>query len=185
MKRWFAMSAIGRDRPGIVADLAELIFEHGCNLEDSSMTILGGEFAVLLLFTGSSDDLERRLSAACKRLEWERRLTVFFRPLDSEPRPYGFGQRRLPWELRATGVDKAGIVARVCRLLADRDVTIREMKTLSRSGPESGTALYTMRIDMGVPESVDTGELRSALDHLAAELRIEISLTETPPSADL
>ena len=48
------MSAIGKDRPGIVADLAELIFEHGCNLEDSSMTILGGEFAVLLLFTAAT-----------------------------------------------------------------------------------------------------------------------------------
>lgn len=52
MKHWFALSAIGRDRPGIVADLAELIYECDCNLEDSSMTILGSEFAVLLLLTG-------------------------------------------------------------------------------------------------------------------------------------
>ena len=52
MKRWFALSAIGRDRPGIVADLAELIYECDCNLEDSSMTILGSEFAVLLLLDG-------------------------------------------------------------------------------------------------------------------------------------
>jgi glycine cleavage system transcriptional repressor len=52
MKKWFALSAIGRDRPGIVADLAELIYECDCNLEDSSMTLLGSEFAVLLLLTG-------------------------------------------------------------------------------------------------------------------------------------
>ena len=37
MRRWFAMSAIGRDRPGIVADLADLIYECDCNLEDSRM----------------------------------------------------------------------------------------------------------------------------------------------------
>ena len=73
MKRWFALSAIGRDRPGIVADLAELIYECDCNLEDSSMTILGSEFAVLLLLTGEAPDVEARLSAACKRLEWEKR----------------------------------------------------------------------------------------------------------------
>src|SRR5262249_15845354 len=48
MRHWFALSAIGRDRPGMVADLAELIFECDCNLEDSSMTVLGSEFAVLL-----------------------------------------------------------------------------------------------------------------------------------------
>ena len=93
MKQWFALSAIGRDRPGIVADLAELIFECDCNLEDSSMTILGGEFAVLLLLSGRSPDCQQRLSAACKRLEWEKRLTVFFRPLEEEPLPYG-AQRR-------------------------------------------------------------------------------------------
>ena len=29
MRRWFALSAIGRDRPGIVADLAELIVKAG------------------------------------------------------------------------------------------------------------------------------------------------------------
>src|SRR6185312_1702572 len=87
MKQWFALSAIGDDRPGIVADLSELIYECDCNLEDSSMTLLGSEFAVLLLLSGESADLERRLNAACKRLEWEKRLTVFFRPLDGAPPP--------------------------------------------------------------------------------------------------
>lgn len=182
MKRWYALSAIGKDRPGIVADLAELIFEHGCNLEDSSMTILGGEFAVLLLFTGSGEDLERRLSSACKRLEWERRLTVFFRPLEGPPMPYGQGEKRDVYELLATGVDKAGLVARVCRLLAERDITIREMKTYLRSEPESGTPLYTMRIEMGVPVSVGLSDVESALERVAEELNIDITVREQPPA---
>ena len=84
MKSWYALSAIGRDRPGIVADLAELIYECDCNLEDSSMTILGSEFAVLLLLSSATPDVEQRLSSGCKRLEWEKRLTVFFRPLEGE-----------------------------------------------------------------------------------------------------
>ena len=184
MKRWYALSAIGKDRPGIVADLAELIFEHGCNLEDSSMTILGGEFAVLLLFTGSGDDLERRLSSACKRLEWERRLTVFFRPLEGPPMPYGHTARRDVYELLATGVDKAGIVARVCRLLAERDITIREMKTVSRPEPESGTPIYTMRVEMGVPSSIGLATLEADLDRIAEELKIDVTVRARRP-ADL
>ena len=182
MKQWYALSAIGKDRPGIVADLAELIFEHGSNLEDSSMTVLGGEFAVLLLFTGVGDELERRLSSACKRLEWERRLTVFFRPLDGPPLPYGHAERRGVYELIASGVDKAGLVARVCRTLAERDVTIREMKTYSRPEPESGTPLYTMRIEIGVPPSVAIGELGKALDRVAEDLKIDVTLrADRPP----
>jgi glycine cleavage system transcriptional repressor len=176
MKRWFALSAIGRDRPGIVADLAELIYECDCNLEDSSMTILGTEFAVLLLLTGEGPDIEGRLSAACKRLEWEKRLTVFFRPLDGEPVPYGAQEKAARYELQAVGVDKAGIVAKVARCLADHRVNITEMGTQSRPEPGTGTPIYTMRVVMDVPSTVDERTLRQRLDGVAAELHIDLTL---------
>ena len=124
MKQWFALSAIGKDRPGIVADLAQLIYECDCNLEDSSMTILGAEFAVLLLLSGTEPGIDERLRSACKRLEWEKRLTVFFRPIEGEPVAYGAGQAMRAYELRAVGIDKAGIVARICRCLATLGVNI-------------------------------------------------------------
>lgn len=174
MKRWFALSAIGADRPGIVADLAELIYECDCNLEDSSMTILGSEFAVLLLLTGEGDDTAERLSAGCKRLEWEKRLTVFFRPLEGEPVPYKASQRASAWTLQAVGVDKAGIVAKVARCLADHEINIREMSTQSRPEPGTGTPIYTMRMLLDVPAAVDEGKLRSRLDATASELHIEL-----------
>lgn len=176
MKHWFALSAIGRDRPGIVADLAELIYECDCNLEDSSMTILGGEFAVLLLLSGQGEDVEQRLSAACKRLEWEKRLTVFFRPLEGEPTAYPVGERATSYELQATGVDKAGLVARIARCLASQGISIVKMVTHSRPEPGSGTAIYTMQIEMTVPEAVDTSSLREQLDHISDELHIHIDL---------
>ena len=175
MKRWFALSAIGRDRPGIVADLAELIYECDCNLEDSSMTILGSEFAVLLLLTGEGEKVEERLSAACKRVEWEKRLTVFFRPLDGEPMPYGVAANR-PLELHATGVDKAGIVAKVARCLASHNINITQMSTSSRPEPQTGTPIYSMRIVMNAPERLDQSALRRELDSIAAALHIELTL---------
>jgi len=191
MKRWFALSAIGRDRPGIVADLAELIYECDCNLEDSSMTILGSEFAVLLLLTGEghppdgqgpvshgpdTQDVEARLSAACKRLEWEKRLTVFFRPLEGEPLGFGVSQHARPFELQAVGVDKAGIVARIARCLAVHTVNITHMSTASRPEPGTGTPIYHMQIHMEVPQSIDELALRRELDAVAAALNIDVSV---------
>ncbi|HUI24607.1 MAG TPA: ACT domain-containing protein [Candidatus Kryptonia bacterium] len=177
MKRWFALSAIGADRPGIVADLAGLIYECDCNLEDSSMTILGSEFAVLLLLTGEADGVEQRLSAACKRLEWEKRLTVFFRPLESAPLSYGTRHHATRYELQAVGVDQAGIVAKVSRCLADREINITDMRTHSRPEPGSGTAIYTMRIQMDMPQGVDEAGLRRDLDRIAGELHIDITVS--------
>ncbi len=180
MKRWFALSAIGPDRPGIVADLAELIYECDCNLEDSSMTVLGSEFAVLLLLTGEGEHIEQRLSSACKRLEWEKRLTVFFRPLETEPVPYRVAARAKPYLLQASGVDKAGIVARVARTLASHGVNITRMETVSRPEPGTGTPIYHMRIWMDVPASAELSRLREDLERVAAELLIDISLEPTP-----
>jgi len=174
MKRWFALSAIGRDRPGIVADLTELIYDCDCNLEDSSMTILGTEFAVLLLLTAEKEDTAERLSSACKRLEWEKRLTVFFRPLEGEPPPRAPQAR--PYALQAIGVDKAGIVAKISRCLADHGVNIREMQSQSRPQAETGTPTYTMRMALDVPETVSERNLRERLEEVARDLHIDVNL---------
>jgi glycine cleavage system transcriptional repressor len=176
MRRWFAMSAIGRDRPGIVADLADLIYECDCNLEDSRMTILGSEFAVLLLLSGQGDDLERRLSSGSKRLEWEKRLTVFIRPLDEPPPPVGEPPRGTPLECVVTGVDKAGIVARVARTIAEQGASIVDLHSDLRPEPESGTPMYTMRVRLVVPPDRDVRALRQALERVAGELRVDLTV---------
>jgi glycine cleavage system transcriptional repressor len=176
MRHWFAMSAIGRDRPGIVADLAELIYECDCNLEDSRMTILGSEFAVLLLLSGQGDEVERRLSSGCKRLEWEKRLTVFFRPLDAPPPSPAAPPPGTPLECVVTGVDKAGIVARVARVIEEQGANITDLHSELRPEPESGTPMYTMRVRLVVPPEHDVVTLRRALEGVAAELRVDLSV---------
>ena len=140
------------------------------------MTILGSEFAVLLLLTGEAEGVEQRLSSACKRLEWEKRLTVFFRPLEGEPLSYGVAHHARVVELQAVGVDKAGIVARVARCLANHSINIIQMSTLSRPEPGTGTPIYQMRVRMEVPADVDQGALRRELDAIAAALHIDVTL---------
>ncbi len=179
MRQLFALSAIGRDRPGIVADLAELIYECDCNLEDSRMTILGTEFAVLLLLSGQGADVERRLSAGCKRLEWEKRLTVFFRPLEGAS-PVVAERPGLVKECVVTGVDKAGIVARIARTLAELGCNIEDLRTELRPEPESGTPIYTMRIVLRIPPGVAERTVRERLERDAASLNVDVSLGDPP-----
>jgi glycine cleavage system regulatory protein len=57
--------------------------------------------------------------SGCKRLEWEKRLTVFFRPLEGEPVSYATRAHARRYALQAIGVDRAGIVAKIARCLAD------------------------------------------------------------------
>jgi len=71
MKRYYALSALGKDRPGIVTDVSGLIYECGGNMEDSSMTRRGDQFALLILLSGSGEEFQYRLSTGRKRLQWE------------------------------------------------------------------------------------------------------------------
>src|SRR2546425_10744363 len=47
--RYVMLTAFGQDRPGIVAALAEGLYHLGCNIEDTCMTRLREEFAMMLL----------------------------------------------------------------------------------------------------------------------------------------
>jgi len=168
------MAAIGRDRPGIVADLSECVYACGCNLEDASMTMLGSEFATLMLVSGSGEDLRDRLYEATKRLEWERHLTVFLRQVEAPSS--GVSESFDTGTLSAVGVDKAGIVAGVSRVLADHAVLIVDLRGEIKPVAQSGTPLYTLAIRMRVPSAVSRERLTADLDAVAARLGIEISL---------
>src|SRR4030095_3646233 len=93
--------------------------------------------AVVLRRPGEGRDMAQRLSAACKRLEWEKRLTVFFRPLEAEPVPYRESHHARRYALQAVGGGQAGIVAKLSRCLAEQRINIAQMQTHSRREPES------------------------------------------------
>jgi len=176
MKRTFALSAIGKDRPGIVAEVSGLIYECGGNLEDSSMTRLGEQFALLILLSGTGEEFSYRLSTGCKRLEWEKHLSIFLTPLETpEGKPGEKGRIDL-YELSTTGLDRMGIVHRVSRLLADHGINIADMHTKAAPSPESGTPIFTMKILLEVPGSVSPQNLLKELNRLGEELAIDISL---------
>lgn len=173
VRQWFAIAAIGRDRPGIVADLSECVYACGCNLEDASMTMLGSEFATLMLVSGVGTELGERLAEATKRLEWERRLTIFTRRLEAEPEPPA-GHGATTQTLTAQGIDKAGIVAGVSRCLADHGALIVDLRGAITPIPQSGTPLYTLRIRMIVPPDVTSDVLSAALAEVGQRLDVEI-----------
>jgi len=175
VRKWFIVSAVGRDRPGIVADLAQLVFDCEANLEDSRMTLLGNEFAAILLCSGQSPDLDQRLAKGAKRLEWENRLTVFIRPLEGEPRPPVPAPGTRLYSIETQGMDRAGIVAGICRTLADHRVNIADLHSSSVPSP-SGAVVYRMNVLAEVPDSLESARLAKALEERAAQLGVDVSL---------
>jgi glycine cleavage system transcriptional repressor len=176
MKTYFILSAIGKDRPGIVADVSEVIYECGGNIEDSSMSLLRNHFALLLLFSTEREEVAQKLSSGLKRLEWEKNLTVFFSPITLEE---VFPKQKEPmdaFKITTSGIDHAGIVFSVCRLLADQKINIVNMETRRVLSAESGTPFFEMDMDIEAPQSLPEQQLRDELHRLANKLMIDMVL---------
>jgi len=175
MQRWHILSAIGRDRPGLVAELAQLVLDCDANLEDSRMTILGSDFAVILLCSSRNADTSDRLNLGAKRLERDHGLTILIRTLDDGPRPAVPAPGNRLYRVEAAGEDRAGIVASICGVLAEHGVNITELRSTSRPGP-GGSPHYQLNIAAEVPEALDPKTLRDALAAEADRLVLDVAL---------
>jgi glycine cleavage system transcriptional repressor len=175
MRQWFILTAIGRDRPGIVAELGRLVLECDANLEDSRMTILGSDFAVILLCSATAPGAGDRLAVGAKRLERDHGLTILLRHLEGGPRPAIPAPGTRLYRVETAGEDRAGIVAGICGVLAERGVNVVELTTRSRPGP-GGSPHFQMTIRAEVPDSVDARALRERLEAEGDRLVIDVAL---------
>ncbi len=179
MKTYYILSAIGRDRPGIVADVSKIIYECGGNIEDSSMSLLRNQFALLLLFSTEREEINQKISSALGAFEREKNLTVFYSPIPFEDVHPERKEETDRFGIATSGIDHSGIVYRVCRLLAERGINIADMETHRILSAESGTPLFEMDIEIDVPRAISEERLRDDLHQLAEELRIDLVLKKS------
>jgi glycine cleavage system transcriptional repressor len=180
MAKRYILTAFSEDRPGIVASISQLIYENDCSLEDSAMTNLSGEFAIMLLFSplsngnGTSGDLEEKLTAGCRRLEREKGITAFIRPVTLEEQVPKTDI--LKKTIHVEGLDQAGIVYKVSRFLADNQVNILHLNSEKRSSPQSGAAIYAMTILVEVPITFSLQDLENGLNRIGEELHVDVTI---------
>jgi glycine cleavage system transcriptional repressor len=169
-----ALSAVGRDRPGIVAATTAVLLRHGVNVEDSRMSILRGHFAMTLIL-GVPDGADRTslgtdLDAVAADLGLEALALSAVEPLaEVAPEPTHM--------VSIYGVDHPGIVHHATRVLAEHAVNITDLETRLVEGGER-PSLYALLIEVAVPGDVDTAKLDAALAEIAASEVVEVSLRE-------
>jgi glycine cleavage system transcriptional repressor len=177
MKKTVVLTGVGRDRVGIVAELAQVLFELGCNLLDSSMTLMRGEFALILmveLADGSSlAELERGLRA----LEEQLGMRIHIRELaqDELLESSNDTDEQNHFIVSVYGADKPGIVARVTRELATRKLNITDVQTKSTG---LSSKVFLMILEVSAASSVSRTEVQEQLKAIGAQLDVDISVQQ-------
>lgn len=171
-----AVTAVGVDRPGIVAAITRSLYEHGGNIEDSRSAILGGHFSMMLIVALpeglDTAALERDLAQATRALD----LIVAVRPVAEAPAEHAEGA---PYVISVYGADRPGIVARVSETLAAHRVNITDLATRVIEGDPP---VYVMLLEATVPAGADAAAIEADLKALGTDLGVDVSLR--PMEAD-
>jgi glycine cleavage system transcriptional repressor len=173
----FALTIIGRDRPGIVSQVTEILYRLGCNIADSSCSILGGQFAMILIISHPDCTDRESFGDAFAPLE-ESGLSVFLRTL----KPGGEKHPKMEGEIcmiSVYGSDKPGIVYRVTRELGERRVNITDLNTKLVGSEER--PVYVMMIEAVLPPGVSEEEIAGIMNGLKEELQVDISVRSITP----
>lgn len=170
-RQFKALVAVGKDRPGLVHGISALIHGAGANIEDSRMAVLGGEFAMVLLCSGSPEALarvEQKQEAAGRELGLELSLRDTTAPALSRA-----SERH---RIEVSGLDRPGIVDAVTRVLARRDVNVESLDTMLRHQPLSGTEVFVMVAEVRLPAGVSPVELRTELREVCEAEQLELEM---------
>lgn len=174
----FALTAIGEDRPGIVSAITEPLARLGCNLEDSSSSILGGHFSVMLVLSAPGPLTAEAIEREVDRFASPLGVRVAVRPLPDPDRARAIAPTHV---LSVYGADRPGIVHAVARFLADREINITELET--RLIGRSSAPVYAMLLEIAFPQGADAPALERELEGLAGHLGVDLSFNPIGPEA--
>jgi len=171
-----ALSAIGRDRPGIVAEVTRALLGHSLNITDSQMAVLGGRFTMMLIVDAPDgtdlDAVHEELSRTRERLSLDAlSLSALANAADAPAADPSH-------IVTVYGVDHPGIVHAVSARLAARAVNVTDLETRL-----VGEGLYAMVLEVALPLELDPEALAAMLAEVGAEQGVEV--TVRPLEADV
>ena len=155
MESYLVITALGKDKPGIVDKLSETITNCSCNIVDSRMTILGGEFAVILMVSGKWNELtklEDVLQAQRELLE----LTITCKRTEPDESP----KNLMPYSVEVISIDHPGIVYELAHFFSSRNINIQELNTTRYSAAHTGTPMFAVHMTANIPADTHVATLR-------------------------
>jgi len=172
------LTLIGEDKPGLVELLSQTIAAHEGNWLESRMSRMAGRFAGILR---ASVPIEHAaaLEQALGALEVHGLRVVVEQSDKDEPDADFRGFR-----LELVGTDRAGIIRDISRALASREVNVDELHTECSSAPMSGETLFHARARLRIPGGSGIDELRAAIEAIANDLMVDITLSDAGDGDD-
>jgi len=170
MQKQLVISALGTDQPGLVDKLTRHFLDLKLNIEDSRMSVLGGEFAIMLLVTGDENMLEQ-LASSSNELENEfTDLVITCKYTQAKEKSSG-----LSYKANVVALDHQGIVHKLARFFSEKNINIENLDTHSYAAPHTGSKMFSVDITLTIPEGISVIQLRDAFIQHCDDMNLDAS----------
>lgn len=168
----FTVHAVAPDRPGIVAAVTESLADVGCNLQDSRMMLLHGQFSMVIVLDAPNVSNGMVIEEALSPLLEEYALELLVRPI-SDSAETGEVQDLIAISIH--GADHPGTISRITKAIADSGGNVVDLvgHVILEGSDVPSHLEITTAIEPGAVH-----KLRAALDQLAAELAMQCLFRE-------
>jgi len=164
---YMVISSIGSDKPGIVNELARVCSANQCNIIDSRMTVLGGEFAVIMMVSGSWDNvakLENSLPSLSKKLD----LTTTIKHTSQRT-----SSPALAYSVNVVALDNPGIVHEIAQYFSQQNINIDDLQTGTYSAPHTGTQMFNLTMTIRLAADTHIASLREEFMDFCDDLNLD------------
>lgn len=171
MQQLIVLSAVGTDRAGVVNDLTRVVLDCGGNIEESRMTALGSEFAMVLLISGNWHALNK-LEAAVDKLSRGNDLTVTIKKTEER---HGT-EDCMPYMVDVVCIDQPGIVFNLANFFASRSIEIAEVATRRYAAAHTGAPMFSLQMTINLPSSLHISQVRDEFLEVCDQLNLDAIL---------
>ena len=171
MDNYLVISALGKDRPGIVDDLSKAILDNDCNIVDSRMQALGGEFAIILMISGTSEAISQ-MEAILPGLESQLNLTIIAKRTEQRDAQPNF----LPYTVDVVAMDHPGIVYQVANFFSSRNINIQDLVTDTYCAAHTGTPMFSLKMTIDVPADTHLADLRNQFIVFCEDFNVDAAI---------
>ncbi len=174
MKKYFyAVTVIGKDKPGIVAGVAKVLYDKGFSIEDSSSTLLKDQFSMILIVSIEKNMSILELKKSFYKVRADLNMSVSIRRIEPEElEELEHKKEGNMFMVSVYGSDKPGIVYGVSKAFADNSINIIDLRTRVT---KADNPLYVMIMEISVPVEIEEKQLNELLEATCSKLGVDYS----------
>ncbi len=170
------LTIIGRDRAGVVAELADVVAFHDANWKRSELAEISGTFAGVVVVDVDDDRVDELLTNLVILRQQGLHITA-----EQIEGPFDAPEAQLV-RLRFTGDDRPGVVHQISTTISEFGISIARLGTVIDT--DSEVHQFEITTQLVVPLDVDLDAVLDAVGKLTDDLGVELHVADLTGDAD-